>query len=138
MNVFLGSPYKAESKTELNRNLEYARAACRFIAEHGHDPIAPHLYVTQFLYDGDPDERQRGMRICKAWLRRSDFAIFPNDYGLSDGMKSEISFCVKNSIPYAICFLDGMWQALQDMTAAVKQNESRVIVPGRKVEQWRR
>jgi hypothetical protein len=123
MIVFVGTPYDGMSKAEITRNVEYARAVTRFVAEQGHCPVAVQLYIHQCLYMGDDKERADIAKISKQVLSRCDVALFVNDYGLDDEMKSQIQFCVMNDIRYRVCFMEEVFVELQKLT------EEPMIVP---------
>ncbi len=42
--VYIASPYAGE----VEQNLAFARAACRYAMEQGHTPVAVHLLYPQF------------------------------------------------------------------------------------------
>lgn len=65
--VFICSPLRPRGETEeeqqsdLHKNQQLARFACRYATEHGYMPMAPHLYFTQFMDDADPQDREDGI-----------------------------------------------------------------------------
>lgn len=85
--VICESPYKSRSAFELQRNLAYARALCRFVVNRGDCPFASHLDLTQALDDRDPAQRERGICAGLARLRVADVHLFGVDLGWSEGMK---------------------------------------------------
>lgn len=48
--VYICSPYTGDIKA----NVENARRYCRFAADTGYIPMAPHLLFPQFLDDANP------------------------------------------------------------------------------------
>ena len=61
--VYICSPYRPvgeDPETELRKNIDQAKRACRLAVSRGLIPLAPHLYFTQFLDDNDPQERKFG------------------------------------------------------------------------------
>lgn len=80
------SPYRSVSSRELQRNLAYARALCRFVLDRGDVPFASHLDITQCLDDRDPQQREQGIVAGLARLRVADIHLFGVDLGWSSGM----------------------------------------------------
>ncbi len=82
--VYIASPYSGD----VERNVAFAKAACRYAMNQGVTPIASHLLYPQMLDDGVPEERKlgtdMGLRILKAceevWVCGSE---------LSSGMEQE-------------------------------------------------
>ena len=69
--VFICSPYRPvgeDPETELRKNIDQAKRACRLAVSRGLIPLAPHLYFTQFLDDNDPQERKFGQQAGKEWM----------------------------------------------------------------------
>lgn len=68
-------------------NCEKIKKICRKIFEQGDIPIAPQLFLPQFIDEGA--ERKKAMKVCIALMERCDFV---NVYGdeLSVGMKEEL------------------------------------------------
>ena len=52
-------------------------------------PLAPHLYFTQFLKDGDAQERSTGIRFGMQWLEEAD-EVWVFGETISEGMAEEI------------------------------------------------
>lgn len=64
--VYICSPYRPvgeDPETELRKNIDQAKRACRLAVSRGLIPLAPHLYFTQFLDDNDPQERKFGQQV---------------------------------------------------------------------------
>lgn len=63
--VYIASPYSGD----VERNVAFAKAACRYAMNQGVTPIASHLLYPQMLDDGVPEERKlgtdMGLRILK-------------------------------------------------------------------------
>ena len=51
--VYIASPYSGD----VERNVAFAKAACRYAMNQGVTPIASHLLYPQMLDDGVPEER---------------------------------------------------------------------------------
>lgn len=96
--LIVESPYAGD----VERNTEFARNVCEFAArEHGYAPFASHLFYTQFLDDGDPDDRDLGIEAGLAWATRADLVwicLRPGE-DLSDGMCRAIEFHRDGSTP---------------------------------------
>ncbi len=84
--VILESPYAGN----VERNIEYARAALHDSLMRGEAPIASHLLYTQdgVLDDTVPNERQQGIDAGHAWLEMAELVVFYVDLGMSKGMKA--------------------------------------------------
>ena len=74
----------------MEKHLEGARCYCRWVSEQGYTPIAPHLLFTQFLDDGIPEQRDRGMKHALDLIEYCDelWVFGPH---LSEGMQAEIN-----------------------------------------------
>jgi hypothetical protein len=80
------SPYAAKSAAGLQRNLAYARALVRHVAEKGYAPVASHLLLTQALDDRIEAHRDAGIAAGLALLRVANLHVFGVDLGFSRGM----------------------------------------------------
>ncbi|MCD8217934.1 MAG: hypothetical protein LUD01_07820, partial [Clostridiales bacterium] len=97
--IFVSSPYRPTAedeetrKSQLASNIRRATVACKFISLAGMEPLAPHLYFTQFLDDDDKDARERGMKLGEDWLAMSDevWAFTGAHNNISEGMLREIN-----------------------------------------------
>lgn len=96
--VYICSPYRAESGTELDRNIDYAQTLTKQALEAGLAPITPHLYMTQCLDDKNAGERAAGLAAGLALLKGCDFVIAGIKYGISEGMSREIQTADKLGI----------------------------------------
>lgn len=102
--IYVCSPYKAVSLTEADRewereeNVKRAKLACRILVKLGYLPLAPHLYFTRFLEDGDEKEREEGIMLGMRWLKASD-ELWVFGERISDGMSREISYARELGIP---------------------------------------
>lgn len=91
--IFICSPYAGDTV----RNILRAQQYCRKAVDEGYMPIAPHLFYPQFLDDGDPEERERGLRMGLSLLDLCDEVwVFGEP---SAGMQKEIDYAVKHNIP---------------------------------------
>ena len=84
--VILESPYAGN----IERNIEYARAAVHDSLMRGEAPIASHLLYTQdgVLDDTVPNERQLGIDAGHAWMEAAEAVVFYVDLGMSKGMQA--------------------------------------------------
>ena len=102
--IYVCSPYKPVSLTEADRewemkeNVKRAKLACRILVKLGYLPLAPHLYFTRFLEDGDEKEREEGIALGLRWLEISD-ELWVFGERISDGMNREISYARELGIP---------------------------------------
>mgnify|MGYP000927236501 CR=1 FL=1 len=85
MKIYVCSPYRGD----VGRNVENAIKCCKFVINQGHNPIAPHLYYTQFLNDNIPSERVTGMRLGAQVLVECDEVWVFGDK-ITVGMEDEI------------------------------------------------
>lgn len=83
--IYIASPYAGD----VEANVAFAKMACRFAIDQGHTPIAVHLHYPQMLDDGDPAERELGLRLGHRVLRACD-ELWAFGDRLSAGMKREI------------------------------------------------
>ena len=89
--VYIISRYRAFTERGREFNRRVARYFCRKVILEGKQPIAPHLYYTQFLDDGDERERRIGTQIGIKELREADeFLLILIDGKISKGMRREI------------------------------------------------
>ncbi len=108
--VFICSPFSPQSKMrekkvkEMDRNIQMAQKACRYAALKGFIPYAPHLFFTQFLDDGEKDEREYGQLMGLTWLARCD-ELWVIGGRISEGMKKEIAQAKEWHIPIKIFLL---------------------------------
>jgi hypothetical protein len=86
--VIIESPYAGD----VERNLEYARAALHDSLTRGEAPYASHLLYTQkgVLDDNIPDQREAGIIAGHAWVKAADLVAVYRDFGISPGMEAGI------------------------------------------------
>lgn len=96
--VIIESPYAGD----VERNVEYARAAVRDSLARGEAPIASHLLYTQpgILRDEVPEERQWGVGAGLAWRRVAEMAVFYVDHGWSAGMSEARELYREEQFPF--------------------------------------
>ncbi len=94
--VYICSPYRGNTSANVRKAREY----CRKAYEAGYLPIAPHLLFPQFLVEAVPEERENGMEMAKALLRRCRLIMVCGDT-VTDGMMEEIMLANKLNMPVA-------------------------------------
>ncbi len=92
--VYICSPLAGDVKN----NEERARKYCRFAVDSGFIPIAPHIYFTQFMNDGNPDERNLGMFMGIVLLTKCA-QVWVFGERVSKGMKAELQKARCKGIP---------------------------------------
>ena len=92
--VYICSPCRGDYENNIQRAKEFSRAA----VERGCIPITPHIYLTQFMDDTVPAERELGLSIA--------------------GMAAEIELARERGIPV----LNG-FKAISEIPEAEKQDE---------------
>lgn len=90
--IFICSPYRGDTETNINKAKEY----CRFAISQGNTPIAPHLIYPQFLNDDIPLERGLGMLLGMNILKRCDeMWVFGSP---TNGMLQEMKVAAENGV----------------------------------------
>ena len=94
--VIIESPYAGD----VERNIEYARAAVRHSLSLDEAPIASHLLYTQpgILDDNIPEERDWGIDAGLAWRAVAERTVVYKDYGITPGMAYGIAAARKAEI----------------------------------------
>ncbi|EOS63793.1 DUF4406 domain-containing protein [Oscillibacter sp. 1-3] len=92
--VYIASPLSGE----VERNLDFARQACRYAITQGATPFAPHLLYPQMLDDSDPAERQLGVDMGSQMLELCDELWLCGDR-ISPGMEGERKLAESLGIP---------------------------------------
>lgn len=92
--IYVASPYAGD----IEKNVEYAKEACRTVMESGNAFFAPHLLYPSVLDDAVPEERQLGIDMGLTMLSRCDelWAFGPR---ISAGMQAEIEEADRLGIP---------------------------------------
>ncbi len=92
--VYICSPLAGDVKNNQTR----ARKYCRFAVDRGCIPIAPHIYFTQFMDDGQPEERNLAMFMGIILLTKcAEVWVFGER--ISKGMRMELQKARSKSIP---------------------------------------
>lgn len=90
--TLLESPYASPDPHTKAIYYTYALLAARLLTKHGHNPLASHLYYTQFLDDEITAQRQLGFILArKAFGEVSRSSMVASDFGLSSGMINGIN-----------------------------------------------
>lgn len=92
--VYIASPYAGD----VEKNVAFAKRACRHAISQGYTPIAVHLLYPQMLDDNDPTEREIGLRLGHRVLERCD-ELWAYGSRISTGMSYEIAAAQKLGIP---------------------------------------
>ena len=104
-NVIIESPYKAESKEELDTNITYAKEAMRHSLYKGEAPFLSHLLYTQVLNDNVEMERNIGIKSGTNWYKSADKCIVYADLGISSGMEKGIDKAIANDVEVEIRYI---------------------------------
>ena len=85
--VYICSPYRGN----IQENTAAAQQYCRDAYEKNCIPVAPHLYLPQFLDDDIPEERNLALHIG---LRLINYCseVWVHGSRISDGMRGEIEY----------------------------------------------
>lgn len=92
--VYICSPYAGDIK----KNVEFAKAACRYAMRQNCTPVAVHILYPQFLDDADPIQRQIGIRMGLRVLEAAD-ELWLCGSRISEGMRAEIIASKRLGIP---------------------------------------
>lgn len=90
--VYICSPYRENPR----ENVPRARKYCRFAVRKGRIPIAPHIYLPQFI--SEETEREKAMAINMELLRLCGELWVFGDV-ISEGMRKEITRAGELGIP---------------------------------------
>ena len=93
--VYICSPCRGDYEKNITKAQEY----CREAALAGVLPIAPHVYLTQFLADTVPAERELGLSLGLELLRGCDEVWVYGIAAPSAGMTAEIKLAQELGIP---------------------------------------
>ena len=89
--IYICSPFRSDNKAEQYANVRAAQNYCRDAYKKNCIPVAPHLYLPQFLDDDTPAERDLALRIG---LRLINYCseVWVHGDRISDGMRGEIDY----------------------------------------------
>jgi hypothetical protein len=88
--VYICSPYSGD----VEGNVKKARSFCRFALESKCIPIAPHLMFSQFMDDGNPEERKLALFMDIVLLGKCA-EVWVLGHTISNGMAREIEVAQK-------------------------------------------
>ncbi len=92
------SPYSARPPFTVDDHRRWARALARYLLDAGAFPVVPHLFLTQFLDDTVPEEREVGLTIGLELLESTQgMAVL--HVPLSAGMAQEVAHATARDIP---------------------------------------
>lgn len=92
--VYICSPLRGN----IEENRAHAEQYCRYAANNGYIPYAPHVYFTRFLDDNKQDERIMGINEGLHWLSAcNEIWVFGDE--ISEGMRSEIEYAKSSNMP---------------------------------------
>ena len=100
--VFICSPYRGNVAENEKKAIAYSKQA----AKAGYVPVAPHLLLTQFLNDRNPEERIQGLTMGQELLKRCD-EIWVYGPNISQGMKYEIETAKELGKPFRLFHENG-------------------------------
>ena len=84
---------------DMESNIMKARAYCEYaVREHGVIPIAPHIYLTQFLNDEIAEDIEFGLKAGLSLLSECEELWYFGDQ-ITRGMTDEICFALEHGIP---------------------------------------
>lgn len=92
--VYIASPYAGDTE----KNVRFAKAACRLAMEEGSTPIAAHLLYPQMLDDSVPEQRELGIRMGLKLLEACS-ELWLCGSRISEGMQEELKAAWKHGVP---------------------------------------
>lgn len=95
--IYIATPYRAETKEQFDKQLEYTKMIARDEVLKGNDVIVPHLYYPQFLDDNVDEERTLGMLSAKNLILVCDEVVVGIGFGISVGVQAEIAFAQEHN-----------------------------------------
>ncbi len=93
--VFVCSRYAGD----VEANVRTAENICRYIADQGHAPFAPHLLFTRFFDDTNQEEREVGIACGLVYMAVCDEVWVFVGNGISAGMRREVDHARLLGIP---------------------------------------
>ena len=97
--AYICSPYRAADKKQRKQYDEYVKRLTKMAIDSGIAPIAPHMYITHVLDDGNKEDRAAGLAAGINLLYKCDVLIYGDKYGISEGMHGEMREAEANGIP---------------------------------------
>ena len=83
--VYIASPYRGDTMTNVDNALRY----CRFAVARGRLPIAPHVWLPQFLDDDNSAERKLALNMG-LWLLAQCSEVWVFGDKITEGMAGEV------------------------------------------------
>ena len=83
--IYVCSPLSGD----VEQNQENARRYCRFVVDSGGIPVAPHIFLPQFMNDDDPAERDLALFMDIVFLSKCE-ELWVFGKRISHGMSIEI------------------------------------------------
>lgn len=117
--VILESPFAGE----VERNRAYLQQCIRDALKRGESPYASHQMLTAALDDGDPSQRELGIKAGSVWREAADSTVIYVDHGLSSGMRRGIQDAMSLSHPMEFRALHG------DLTEIIGRIAKEVFEP---------
>jgi len=99
--VFICSRYRADARHTVEEALASASSACRKAIEKGCAPYAPHLYLPDCLCDDEPEEREMGLAVGRAFLAVCD-EVWQWGKTVTEGMARELEYAKSLGIPIKV------------------------------------
>jgi len=97
-SVYICSPYSGVYESDVRSNVERACGYALYALSQGKCPVAPHIYFTRFMDDGDPEQRELGLSFALDWLSQcSEIWVFGDR--ISKGMCLELEAADRREIP---------------------------------------
>lgn len=119
--IYICSPFRGDTAA----NTEAAQRYCRDAYEKNCIPVAPHLYLPQFLNDDEPKERDLALRIG---LRLIDYCseVWVHGDIISDGMRGEIDYATTTGkkVVY-LPGVDAQHKSIDELEAMRKSGDPR-------------
>src|SRR5437879_427288 len=89
--LYICHPFSSDPQ----RNVDRVRKICRWFARQGYLPLAPHIYLPQFL--DETSEREVAMDLCRGLIALADELLVFGDP--TPGMHLEIEEAARLGVP---------------------------------------
>jgi hypothetical protein len=89
IRVLIESPFAGPTADDIQKNVDYARAAVLDCLMRGEAAYASHLFYTQpgILDDTVPEQRSMGIEAGLLWGQAAEKTVVYTDRGMSRGME---------------------------------------------------
>jgi len=128
--VYICSPYAGNVES----NVRFAKAACRYAMKQGYAPVAVHLLYPQILNDAVPSERKAGIRIGLRVLASCEELWACGDT-ISHGMSCEIAKAGRLGIPVRYLSAEQILSKAPDKQYGILARRSAASICGA-AESW--